>query len=118
MGGGGATLAQEEKARNDMILEVIAKEKEVSAAVKKLQEDLANERQQHEAEVEERNEVGSGTRHTISPPPTPLPSFPVTAYGSHRRAREGRTALQRPHVHYNRGTKGRLQAERHVRPVV
>lgn len=51
------TTVEEEKARNDMILEVIAKEKEVSAAVKKLQEDLANERQQHEAEVEERNEI-------------------------------------------------------------
>jgi len=51
------TTVQEEKARTDMILEVIAKEKEVSAAVKKLQADLANERQQHEAEVEERNEI-------------------------------------------------------------
>ena len=40
-----------------MIREVIAKEKEVSSAVKKLLADLANERQQHEAEVEERNEV-------------------------------------------------------------
>ena len=52
-----AACFQEEKARNDMILEVIAKEKEVSAAVKQLQEDLANERHQHEAEVEERNEI-------------------------------------------------------------
>merc|ERR1719382_1081402 len=51
------TTVEEEKARTDMILEVIAKEKEVSAAVKKLQTDLANERQQHEAEVEERNEI-------------------------------------------------------------
>jgi len=51
------TTVEEEKARNDMILEVIAKEKEVSAAVKQLQEDLANERHQHEAEVEERNEI-------------------------------------------------------------
>ena len=50
-----------------MILEVIAKEKEVSAAVKKLQEDLANERQQHEAEVEERNEA-----HPLLPAPTRL----------------------------------------------
>ena len=46
------TTVEEDKARNDMILEVIAKEKEVSAAVKGLQEDLANERQQHAAEVE------------------------------------------------------------------
>ena len=50
------TTVEEEKARNDMILEVIAKEKEVSASVKKLQEDLSSERHQHEAEVEERNE--------------------------------------------------------------
>ena len=49
-----------------MILEVIAKEKEVSAAVKKLQTDLANERQQHEAEVDERNEA-------CTPPPLPYP---------------------------------------------
>lgn len=40
-----------------MIREVIAREKEVSATVKKLQTDLANERQQHEAEVEDRNEI-------------------------------------------------------------
>ena len=51
------TTVEEEKARNDMIREVIAKEKEVSAAVKKLQADLANEKQQHEQEVEERNEI-------------------------------------------------------------
>ena len=52
-----ASQVEEEKARNDMIREVIAREKEVSAAVKKLQTDLANERQQHEAEAEERNEA-------------------------------------------------------------
>jgi len=40
-----------------MIREVIAKEKEVSSAVKKLLADLTNERQQHELEVEERNEI-------------------------------------------------------------
>merc|ERR1719453_1239126 len=51
------TTVEEEKARNDMIREVIAKEKEVSAAVKKLQADLANEKQQHEQEVEDRNEI-------------------------------------------------------------
>ena len=50
-------LLQEEKARTDMIREVIAKEKEVSSAVKKLLADLTNERQQHELEVEERNEI-------------------------------------------------------------
>jgi len=48
---------EEEKARTDMIREVIAKEKEVSSAVKKLLADLTNERQQHELEVEERNEI-------------------------------------------------------------
>ena len=45
------TTVEEEKARNDMIRDVIAKEKEVSAAVKKLQADLASEKQQHEQEV-------------------------------------------------------------------
>ena len=59
------TTVEEEKARNDMILEVIAKEKEVSASVKKLQEDLANERHQHEAEVEERNEIISKLKEEL-----------------------------------------------------
>ena len=40
-----------------MIREVIAKEKEVSSAVKKLLTDLTNERATHEREVEERNEI-------------------------------------------------------------
>ena len=40
-----------------MIREVIAKEKEVGSAVKKRLADLTNERQQHELEVEERNEI-------------------------------------------------------------
>ena len=48
------TTVEEEKARNDMIKEVVQKEKEVSAAVKKLQSDLANEKQLHVMEVEER----------------------------------------------------------------
>ena len=61
----GAVVAQEEKARNDMILEVIAKEKEVSASVKKLQEDLSSERHQHEAEVEERNEIISKLKEEL-----------------------------------------------------
>ena len=51
------TTVEEEKARNDMIKEVVQKEKEVSAAVKKLQSDLANEKQLHVMEVEERNEI-------------------------------------------------------------
>ena len=51
------TTVDEEKARMDMIQEVIAKEREVSAAVKRLQTDLASERQHHEKEVEERNEI-------------------------------------------------------------
>jgi len=59
------TTVEEEKARNDMILEVIAKEKEVSAAVKKLQEDLTSERHQHEAEVEERNEIISKLKEEL-----------------------------------------------------
>ena len=59
------TTVEEEKARNDMILEVIAKEKEVSAAVKKLQEDLSSERHQHEAEVEERNEIISKLKEEL-----------------------------------------------------
>ena len=63
---------QEEKARNDMILEVIAKEKEVSAAVKKLQQDLTNERHQHEAEVEDRNEVRRNRSHGPGPGPGPF----------------------------------------------
>ena len=68
------TTVEEDKARNDMILEVIAKEKEVSAAVKGLQEDLANERQQHAAEVEERNDIISKLKEqlqvrTACPPP-------------------------------------------------
>ena len=68
------TTVEEDKARNDMILEVIAKEKEVSAAVKGLQEDLANERQQHAAEVEERNDIISKLKEQLQaraarPPP-------------------------------------------------
>ena len=59
------TTVEEDKARNDMILEVIAKEKEVSAAVKGLQEDLANERQQHAAEVEERNDIISKLKEQL-----------------------------------------------------
>ena len=51
------TTVDEEKARNDMIKEVVQKEKEVSAAVKKLQADLANEKLLHAQEVEERNEI-------------------------------------------------------------
>jgi hypothetical protein len=51
------TTVEEEKARNDMIREVVQKEKEVSAAVKKLQADLATEKQLHVQEVEERNEI-------------------------------------------------------------
>ena len=51
------TTVEEEKARNDMIREVVQKEKEVSAAVKKLQADLASEKQLHVQEVEERNEI-------------------------------------------------------------
>jgi len=50
------SAVEEEKARTDMILEVIANEKEVSAMVKKLQGDLASERRGHEADVAERNE--------------------------------------------------------------
>jgi len=56
---------EEEKARTDMIREVIAKEKEVSSAVKKLLADLTNERQQHEAEVEERNEIISKLKEEL-----------------------------------------------------
>ena len=51
------TTVEEEKARNDMIREVVQKEKEVSAAVKKLQADLTSEKQLHQQEVEERNEI-------------------------------------------------------------
>jgi|LauGreDrversion2_5_1035112.scaffolds.fasta_scaffold05834_2 hypothetical protein len=51
------TTVEEEKARNEMIREVIAKEKEVSASVKRLQIDLTTEKQMHEQEVEERNEI-------------------------------------------------------------
>ena len=51
------TTVEEEKARNDMIKEVVQKEKEVSAAVKKLQADLANEKLLHAQEVEERNDI-------------------------------------------------------------
>lgn len=51
------TTVEEEKARNDMIREVIAKEKEVSAAVKKLQTDLATEKQLHAQEVQERDDI-------------------------------------------------------------
>ena len=69
------TTVEEDKARNDMILEVIAKEKEVSAAVKGLQEDLANERQQHAAEVEERNDIISKLKEQLQAraarPPAP-----------------------------------------------
>lgn len=77
------TTVEEDKARNDMILEVIAKEKEVSAAVKGLQEDLANERQQHAAEVEERNDIISklkeqlqarAARLTAARAPAPAPA--------------------------------------------
>jgi len=59
------TTVEEEKARNDMIREVIAKEKEVSAAVKKLQADLATEKQLHEQEVEERNEIISKLKEEL-----------------------------------------------------
>ena len=74
------TTVEEEKARNDMIREVIAKEKEVSAAVKGLQEDLANERQQHAAEVEERNDIISKLKEQLQaraarpPPPARAPA--------------------------------------------
>ena len=47
------TTVEEEKARTDMIREVIAKEKDVSTAVKKLQGELYNEKQLHEQEVDE-----------------------------------------------------------------
>jgi hypothetical protein len=80
------TTVEEDKARNDMILEVIAKEKEVSAAVKGLQEDLANERQQHAAEVEERNDIISKLKEQLqaraarppagAPPRAPAPARP------------------------------------------
>merc|ERR1719238_1249197 len=40
-----------------MIREVVQKEKEVSAAVKKLQADLAHEKNVHVQEVEERNDI-------------------------------------------------------------
>ena len=40
-----------------MIKEVVQKEKEVSAAVKKLQADLANEKLLHAQEVDERNDI-------------------------------------------------------------
>lgn len=40
-----------------MISDVIAKEKEVSSLVKKLQADLATERQLHVQEVEERKQI-------------------------------------------------------------
>mmetsp|Transcript_50520 Transcript_50520/g.109535 ORF Transcript_50520/g.109535 Transcript_50520/m.109535 type:complete len:394 (+) Transcript_50520:429-1610(+) len=59
------TTVQEEKARTDMIQEVIQKEKEVSTAVRKLQNDLANERQQHETEVKERNEIISKLKEEL-----------------------------------------------------
>lgn len=48
------TTVEEEKLRTDMLLEVIANEKKVSAAVKSLQEQLAAERTLHETDVEER----------------------------------------------------------------
>ena len=51
------TTVEEEKSRNDMIRDVIAKEKEVSAAVKMLQADLLSEKQQHEQEVVERDMI-------------------------------------------------------------
>ena len=68
------TTVEEDKARNDMILEVIAKEKEVSAAVKGLQEDLANERQQHAAEVEERNDIISKLKEQLQARAARLPA--------------------------------------------
>ena len=40
-----------------MVREVVQKEKEVSAAVKKLQADLASEKQLHLQEVDERNAI-------------------------------------------------------------
>ena len=84
------TTVEEDKARNDMILEVIAKEKEVSAAVKGLQEDLANERQQHAAEVEERNDIISKLKEqlqvrTARPPPARArPRAPAPAHARPR----------------------------------
>ena len=79
------TTVEEDKARNDMILEVIAKEKEVSAAVKGLQEDLANERQQHAAEVEERNDIISKLKEQLQrAPPARRPRAPT---GARARAR-------------------------------
>ena len=97
------TTVEEDKARNDMILEVIAKEKEVSAAVKGLQEDLANERQQHAAEVEERNDIISklkeqlqarAARLTAARAPAPAParaplSPPLTSRPAASPARAG-----------------------------
>ena len=59
------TTVEEEKARNDMIREVVQKEKEVSAAVKKLQSDLASEKQLHLQEVEERNEIISKLKEDL-----------------------------------------------------
>jgi len=59
------TTVEEEKARNDMIREVITKEKEVSAAVKKLQTDLAVEKQAHEQEVDERNDIISKLKEEL-----------------------------------------------------
>jgi hypothetical protein len=59
------TTVEEEKARNDMIREVVQKEKEVSAAVKKLQADLQTEKQLHLQEVEERNEIISKLKEEL-----------------------------------------------------
>jgi len=59
------TTVEEEKARNDMIREVIAKEKEVSAAVKKLQTDLATEKQLHAQEVQERDDINAKLKEDL-----------------------------------------------------
>ena len=60
------TTVEEEEARNDMIKEVVQKEKEVSAAVKKLHADLANEKLMHG------RGCACSTRPSSSPPPQPL----------------------------------------------
>eukprot|EP00302_Diacronema_sp_CCMP2436_P027445 CAMPEP_0179937600 /NCGR_PEP_ID=MMETSP0983-20121128/14421_1 /TAXON_ID=483367 /ORGANISM="non described non described, Strain CCMP 2436" /LENGTH=429 /DNA_ID=CAMNT_0021843349 /DNA_START=15 /DNA_END=1305 /DNA_ORIENTATION=- len=48
------TTVDEEKLRNDMLLEVIANEQKVSASVKSLQGQLSSSRHTHETDVEER----------------------------------------------------------------
>lgn len=63
------TTVEEEKMRTDMLLEVISNEKKVSASVKNLQEQLAAERAQHEADIDERCEPRRRPTSSVREPP-------------------------------------------------